>query len=275
MEASMTKPFDLALSYPQWQGSSRSIHILRGAKATAEVCSRFAPLVSLRETDATGDDHGVHHWHAIYDQFRQAQQVLAEHRPRRLLTAGGDCAVDIAAIDYLNGVYPNLQVIWIDAHMDANTPETSPSGYFHGMPVSAIMGFAPEPLRRLQGAPVKPERFKYYGIRVADPGDKAFGSTMGLRTLETNEAFSGPVHIHFDLDSLDPREFPYLSYPEPNGVSIDDAVALVRRIATQADLVGLTITEFAPANADEVRGGSVVIEQICRAATDMAASAVG
>lgn len=262
----MTAPFDLALGYLQWQGSSRSTHILRGAKAAAEVCARFAPLVSLRESEATGDDHNVRYWNAIHDHFCQAQRVLAEHRPRRLLTAGGDCAVDIAAIDYLNGIYPNLQVIWIDAHMDANTPGTSPSGYFHGMPVSAIMGFAPEPIRRLQGAPLTPDRFRYYGVRVSDAGDQAFGSAHGLRALEADHHFSGPVHIHFDLDSLDPIEFPYLAYREPDGVSVATALALVRRIALQADLVGLTITEFAPADAEEARQGSVVIEQICRAA---------
>ena len=263
----MTEPFDLALGYLQWQGSSRSTNILRGAKAAAEVCSRFAPLVPLHESEVTGHDHGVHYWNAILDHFCQAQRILAEHRPRRLLTAGGDCAVDIAAIDYLGGIYPDLQVIWIDAHMDANTPETSPSGYFHGMPVSAIMGFAPEPMRRLQGAPVMPERFRYYGVRVADSGDQAFGSTQSLRMLDTDHLFSGPVHIHFDLDVLDPIEFPYLAYREPDGVSVAAALALVRRIAAQADLVGLTITEFAPTNEEEARHGAVVIEQICRAAS--------
>lgn len=264
----MTKPFDLALGYLQWQGSSRSTHILRGAKAVAEVCSRFAPLASISESDATGDGHGVHYWDAIYDHFRQAQQILTEHRPRRLLTAGGDCAVDIAAIDYLHGIYPELQVIWIDAHMDANTPETSPSGCFHGMPVSAIMGHAPEPMRRLQGAPITPDRFKYYGVRVADVGDKAFGSAHGLRMLDADQPLSGPIHIHFDLDVLDPVEFPYLAYREPDGVSVTTALALVRRIAEQADLVGLTITEFAPANQDEARIGAGVIEQICQAASE-------
>jgi arginase len=266
----MAAPFDLALGYLQWQGSSRSTNILRGAKAVADVCSRFAPLASLSESDMTGDDHGVNHWNAIHDQFRQAQRMLAEHRPRRLLTAGGDCAVDIAAIDYLNGVYPDLQVIWIDAHMDANTPETSPSGYFHGMPVTAIMGYAPEPMRRLQGTPLTPERFRYYGVRVVgDSGDREFVSTHGLRALDTDHDFSGPVHIHFDLDVLDPVEFPYLAYREPDGVSVVTALALVRRIAAQADLVGLTITEFAPANDDEARKGALVVEQICQAATGM------
>ena len=264
----MTAPFDLALGYLQWQGSSRSTNILRGARAAAEVCSQFAPFVSLRESEASGDDHGVHHWNAIFDLFCQAQRVLAEHRPRRLLTAGGDCAVDIAAMDYLCGIYPDLQVIWIDAHMDANTPETSPSGCLHGMPVSAIMGFAPEPMRRLLGAPVTPERFSYYGVRVADAGDQAFGAAHGLRMLDTDRPFSGPVHIHFDLDVLDPVEFPYLAYREPDGVSVAAALALVRRVATEADLVGLTVTEFAPADADEARRGAVVISQICQAASD-------
>ena len=262
----MTEPFDLALGYPQWQGSSRSTNILRGAIAAADVCSQFAPFASIRESSETGDEHGVHHWNAIHDHFRQAQSILAEHRPRRLLTAGGDCAVDIAAIDYLNNAYPDLQVIWIDAHMDASTPETSPSGYFHGMPVSAIMGFAPEPMRRLQGLPVTPERFRYYGVRVPDAGDEAFRSALGLRDLETDHHFRGPVHIHFDLDVLDPIEFPYLAYREPNGVSVATALALVRRIATQADLVGLTITEFAPSNEDEAQRGAIIIEQICEAA---------
>jgi len=263
----MTEAFDMALGYLQWQGSSRSTHILRGAKAAAEVCSRFAPLVSLRESDATGDDHGVHEWNAILDLFCQAQRILAEHRPRRLLTAGGDCAVDIAAIDYLRGIYPDLQVIWIDAHMDANTPETSPSGCLHGMPVSAIMGLAPEPMRRLLGTPVTPERFRYHGVRVADSGDRAFGSAHGLRTLDPDHRFNGPVHIHFDLDVLDPVEFPYLAYREPDGLSVAAALALVRRIAAQADLVGLTITEFAPANEEEARHGAAVIAQICQAAS--------
>lgn len=52
---------------------------------------------------------------------------------------------------------------------------------------------------------------------------------MGLRTLHMDQAFSGPEHIHFDLDALDPIEFPYLSYREPADVSVAAALTLVRR----------------------------------------------
>lgn len=262
----MAAIFDLSLGYPQWQGSGRSDNLSRGAAATAIVCSGIAPLVSVSPSEAVGDAYGVHRWEAIIDQFQAAQAVLAERRPRRLLTAGGDCAVDIAPIDYLHGLYPNLSVIWIDAHPDANTPATSPSGNLHGMPVSAIMGHAPEPMRRLMGAPIDPARFRYHGIRTADEGDRAFQREHGLALLDPQDQVTGQVHIHFDLDALDPEEFPYLAYPESGGLAVAEAVALVGRIAAQADLVGLSITEFAPADDREAQAGSKVIAALCKAA---------
>ncbi|MEO5865817.1 MAG: arginase family protein, partial [Sphingomonas sp.] len=206
---------DLALSYPQWQGSGRSTHLPRGAAATGEVCARFAPLAAVPLSDADGDAHGVRRCHAIFDQFRAAQAILAERQPARLLTAGGDCAVDIAPIDYLHSRYPDLTVVWIDTHLDATTPATSPSGNFHGMPVSAIMGHAPAPMRALLRTPIDPARFFYCAVRIGDDGDEAFRAVHGLRTLDPAVLPTGPIHIHFDLDVLDPDEFPFLAYPEP------------------------------------------------------------
>jgi arginase len=158
-------------------------------------------------------------------------------------------------------------VIWIDAHLDANTPETSPSGNFHGMPVSAILGRAPEPMRRLLGIPLDPARFHYFGVRVGDDGDWALQRELGLQMLDPQTTLGGPVHIHFDLDVLDPREFPFLAYPD-GGLGIEDAIALVRRIARDADVVGLTVTEFAPSDDDEARLGSRVIARLCEAVID-------
>lgn len=259
-------PFDLSLSYPQWQGSGRHQHLPRGAEAAAAVCARFAPQRRVSPVDGgDGTAHGVHRWDAIFAQFRDAQDLLAASGATRVLTAGGDCAVDVAVIDYLRGVHPELQVIWIDAHLDANTPLTSPSGNFHGMPVAAILGRAPEPMQPFLRMPIEPARFRYFGIRVGDDGDWQLQRELDLRRLDPQAAFSGPVHIHFDLDALDPREFPYVAYPEGD-VPLDDALALVGRVAREADLVGLTITEFAPADEDEARAGSQVIERICEAA---------
>jgi arginase len=261
----MGSSFDLTLAYPQWQGSGRNENVPRGAAAAAEVCRRFAPLAKVPLSDATGDAHHVNRWNAVFEQFLSARDILAHHSPKRLLTAGGDCAVDVAAIDYLHGRYPDLTVIWIDAHLDANTPETSPGHNFHGMPVAALMGRAPEPMQSLLGAPLDPARFRYFGIQVGDEGDWALQREFDLKFLEEQTPIGGPVHIHFDLDVLEPGEFPYLAYTDGK-LAIDDAVALVGKIAQEADLVGLTITEFAPADDDAAQEGSKVIARICEAA---------
>lgn len=258
--------FDLALGYPQWQGSGRPQHLPRGAAAAAAVCAGFAPLETVPLDTGAGDAGGIRRWNAIFAQFRSAQDILARRQPRRVLTAGGDCAVDIAVIDYLVGQYPDLTVLWIDAHCDANTPETSPSGNLHGMPVTAILGHAPDAMRPLLRAPLDPTRFRYFGVEVGDDGDREFERTHGLRTLAPGETLNGPVHIHFDLDVLDPAEFPHLAYAD-GILSIGDALALVRRVSGEANIVGLTVTEFAPADDEAARDGSMVITRLCEAAT--------
>lgn len=261
--------FDLMLAYPQWQGSGRHQNLPRGAAATAAVCARFAPRADVPLSDAAGDDHGVVRWNALFEQFTAAQALLARHAPDRVLTAGGDCAADIAVIDYLAARYPDLHVVWIDAHYDANTPATSPSGNLHGMPVSAIMGHAPEPMRRLLQAPVSSDRFFYCYVRVGDQGELDFRREQVLAELDEAALAGRRVHIHFDLDALDPAEFPHLAYCEAGGPSIAETVALVRRIAAANDVVGLSITEFAPADDAATEAGSAVIARICEAALQL------
>lgn len=259
--------FDLSLAYSQWQGSGRPENLARGAAAAASICAQFAPQVHV---PLSGNDaeaaHGVRHWDAIFAQFRSAQTILTRSGARRVLTAGGDCAIDVAVIDYLNGIHPDLRVIWVDAHLDANTPATSPSGNFHGMPVSTILGRAPEPMRPYLGAPIDPARFHYVGAHVGDEGDWALQRELNLGMLDSQVSIGGPVHIHFDLDVLDPLEFPYVAYPDGR-LGVEDGIALVQRIARQAEVVGLTITEFAPSTEEEAREGGKIIARLCEAAT--------
>ena len=264
----MTSPerhFDLALAYPQWQGSGRHENLPRGALAAASVCAQLAPSVAVPLSENDSDAYGVCRWGAIFEQFQSAQAILAERRPQRVLASGGDCAVDVAVIDYLNALHPKLQVLWVDAHLDANTPETSPSGSFHGMPVAALFGYPPEPMLPLLGTPLDSAQFRYFGIQIGDQGDWAFQRAQSLQTFAQGDVLHGPVHIHFDLDVLDPVEFPHLAYTDGK-LTVEDAVALVREVAQQSDLVGFTVTEFSPADADAAQSGSVVIERLCKAA---------
>lgn len=257
--------FDLVLSYPQWQGSGRDEHLLRGALATADALRPFGPVERIGLSDQDEDRHGIVRFAPIAAQLDEAQNVLARRRPGRILTAGGDCAVDIAIIDYLVGEFTNLTVIWIDTHLDANTPETSPSGNLHGMPVAAIMGSAAPGLQDRLAHPLAPERFRYAWAHVADEGDRAFQTACGLQWLGEDESIAGPIHIHFDLDVLNPEEFPYLAYPDEGGMPVETAVALLRRLSSMGDVVGLTFTEFWPASDAEAAAGAATIRRLADA----------
>jgi arginase len=257
--------FDLALSYPQWHGSGRSAHLPRGAEAVAAICSRYAPLRSVPlagEGEAAG---GINRWTAILEQFHSAQAILDAVKPRRVLTAGGDCAVDVAVIDYLHRLYPDLTVIWVDAHLDANTEQTTPSGNFHGMPVAALIGSVPAALQGLLGPPLAASHFFYAAAHVGDDGEWQFQRDRGLDWWEPDRPLAGPVHVHFDLDALDPAEFPYVAYPEGR-LSMAAGLDIVRTAAAGGELVGLTITEFAPADQAAADAGSGFIERLCEAA---------
>lgn len=264
-----TPPFDLVLAFPQWQGSGRPQHLRRGADAAAGVCGRYGPLVRVPDAGEGAAGDGINRWSAIVEQYRSARAILGQRRPARLLTAGGDCGCDVAVIDYLHARYPDLTVLWVDAHLDANTPRTTPSGNFHGMPVATILGSAPAGLRAMLGAPLPPAQFRYVAARVGDEGEWAFQREHGLAWLAPEapvcESIPGPIHIHFDLDALDPRAFPHLAYPDGN-LPPESALALVRSAATGGNLVGLTITEFAPVDGRAASEGGRFIERLCDAA---------
>ena len=261
-----TTSFDLVLAYPQWQGSGRPENLRRGADAAAAVCAAFGPISRIPDAGEGVPMGGVNQWSAILEQFRSANALLAERQPSRLLTAGGDCACDIAAIDYLHRRHPDLTVIWVDAHLDANSPDTSPSGNFHGMPVAAIMGEAPAELQVLLGPALPSAQFRYVSAHVGDAGDWAFQRERELAWLGADELVAGPIHIHFDLDALDPAAFPYLSYPDGR-LTLEAGLEVVRGAARSGTIVGLTVTEFAPSDAQAATNGSQYIRQLCEAAT--------
>ncbi|MEQ1509937.1 MAG: arginase family protein [Sphingopyxis sp.] len=258
--------FDLAMGYAQWQGSGRPENLPRGADEIARICAGYAPLETVPISAANVSGSGINRWDALLDQFLAAQAILRKHEPASVLTAGGDCAVDIVVIDYLLRLYPDLTVIWIDSHLDANTTKTSPSGNFHGMPVSTILGAPPAELQPHLGSALQSRAFRYFWAHVGDQGDWDFQHENELTWLKDDERFPGPIHIHFDLDVFDPAEFPHLAYPEKNGLTIDAAIALLRRLASENRVVGLTITEFAPGDAAGATAGGQIVSRLIESA---------
>src|SRR5207244_896315 len=142
------------------------------------------------------------------------------------LVLGGDHSIAMGSVAGVLDAFGDVGVLWIDAHGDINTPETSPSGNVHGMPVAALLGKT-DLGARLDWGPrsVKPERVVFLGTRTLDPGERQTIRDLDIRMFtmseidqrgvttcvrEAIERLEGPggIHISFDIDAVDPLEAP-------------------------------------------------------------------
>jgi arginase len=127
-----------------------------------------------------------------------------------------------------------IAVIWIDAHGDLNTPETSPSGNLWGMPFRML----------LDAGVVAPEDAALVGARSLDPPEVEYMDAVGIddsvdRALDGADA----VYVALDLDVLDPTEVDVL-IPEPDGFSSDQLEELLRDLKSKASIAGIGVTGF-------------------------------
>ncbi|MEU4516259.1 arginase family protein [Nonomuraea wenchangensis] len=134
-----------ALCVPQWQGSAsdRAPRLMAGARRAAGLVPADA-VVTVPVVEAGGDKAaGVRAFDVLVENQRLTREALAGIDDR-VITVGGDCAVDIAPIAAARARYGDaLTVLWIDAHPDVYSPRTLPSGAFHGMVVRALLGDGP------------------------------------------------------------------------------------------------------------------------------------
>lgn len=165
--------------------------------------------------------------------------AIAADLPERPLVVGGCCCAHIGAVEGLAARYERLAVVWLDAHGDLNTPETSPSGNLWGMPLRMI----------LDSAAVRLEDVVLVGARNLDPPEALFVTRAGLaigsdgiaRALEGVDA----VYVALDCDVLDPSEVASF-VPEPKGMTLAEADRLLRRVADAAPVAGAGVTGSLP-----------------------------
>lgn len=246
---------------PQWQGSSssRAMQLIDGAEAIAGDLPRAATIALDAPTEA-GDAQGtaVLRASALARMRERISDAVASTAPgEHAVTVGGDCGVALGAVSAIAG--DDLAIVWIDAHADLNTPESSPSGAFHGMVLRAILGDGVDPLRLDPGLP--PSRVVLAGTRSLDAEEQRFIDEHGIRVIPVS-ALSDPdtlveavvatgaarVHVHVDLDALDPSEITGVSFAEPFGAAAADVAASIRRLRERVPLAGATITEFSPSS---------------------------
>lgn len=248
---------------PEWQasGSSRAMRLMDGADAIrGDLPSAATRLVDvpLEAGDAQGS--GVHRMSSIAivrDRLRDELESITGP----VITIGGDCGVELAAIAHADS--PDVAVVWFDAHPDLNTPESSPSGAFTGMVLRTLLGEGPAAL--VPATPVDSARLVLAGVRAFDPAEEQFVAERGIRVLGVDDlgveslvaaveaTGATSVYVHIDLDVLDPEDVAGIDYPEPWGVRTPALVELVKGLVARFRLAGAGVTEFAPATpADAV-----------------------
>lgn len=168
------------------------------------------------------------------DTLEEEIAAVAASLPVRPLVLGGSCCAHVGAAQELARRHPGLSILWLDAHGDLNTPETSPSGNAWGMPLRMIIDSGPIECR------VPAERVHLVGTRNLDPPEVEYIAAAGVR-LDDAQARS-PVYVALDCDVLDDDEVASFM-PEPAGLS----VAEVERIVSGLDgVVGMGVTGLRP-----------------------------
>ncbi len=255
------------LVVPQWQGSpsSRAMQLIDGAQAIAGDLPRSATTVldvPMEAGESLGT--GIHRLSALQRVRAMVADALDAHAAAApdepVLTIGGDCGIALAPIAHAARRFPELAVVWIDAHPDLNSPDSSPSGAFAGMVLRAVIGDGAPGLSLPEGT-VAAGRIVVGGARSFDDPELAAVSELGITALTVEALRDGEalaeavlatgadaVYVHVDIDALDPAEIAGNAHPEPFGVTVAELTAALARLRARVPLVGASLAGYSPAS---------------------------
>lgn len=268
----------IRLVYPQWQGGDITRWIpeisdpalaARGYYLGAQLLDFLAPdngqpkftVPVNTEAKERKTVDGVLDRDDIALQTKAALDILNVEKPDKIVTLGGECSVSVAPFTYLADKYKDdVAMIWIDAHPDITLPGDVYTGY-HAMAVTACMGLGDKDIVSQLPARISPEKILFvglrdwerdeikarqqeYGIKHLSPEDVATDSSAVIDWLKKCKA--SRVVVHFDMDVLAPAEIIAAVGVVPDGMKVADVVRVINDIASEKELVGLTVAEPMP-----------------------------
>lgn len=276
----MTAGDHLRLVWPQWQGAgTESVRALapefpfdvarRGYAVGTAVLQAVLPdhdgptayVPVVMDDTGLAERDGIEAKTVVLDQLRAALSIVAEHRPAKITTLGGECSVSMAPFAYLIGRYgDDLAIVWIDSHPDMGTGASAYPGY-HAMVVSALTGHGDAELLSILPATTSPNRValagmhdwtdpelppiaEQWGLTVFGPDSLRASSTTLLDWIRSTGA--SKVALHFDVDTIDADEIQLGLGADRGGLTSEQARRVVADIDAGFEVVGLTIAEFIP-----------------------------
>jgi arginase len=225
-------------------------------------------------------------------QIAAACEVLAARvcealsRHKLPLVLGGDHSIAVGTVagvaHHFHALGKEIGLIWLDAHADMNTPETSPSGNVHGMPLACILGNGPEPLTGLAGfrPMVDARNAVIVGLRDVDQLERPHVKNSGIRAftmrdiderglravMEEAIAIAGEgtagIHVSLDMDFCDPVHAPGVGTPVRGGATYREAHLAMEMICDSRRLVSMEVVEVNPVIDERNRTADFAVELI-------------
>lgn len=202
------------------------------------------------------------------------------------LVLGGDHSVAVGTVSGISQFFrrrgQKIGLIWLDAHADMNTPESSPSGNVHGMPLACIVGLGPPELTDLFGyrPKVDPQRTVIVGLRDVDQLEKPHVRQSGVRAFTMRDiderglrsvmqeairvASSGAagLHLSLDLDFVDPKDAPGVGTPVRGGATYREAHLAMEMICDSGRMVSMEVVEVNPVIDESNRTADLAVELV-------------
>ena len=231
--------------------------------------------------------------HARYlAEIVRASRLLCRKVERALeqeqfpLVLGGDHSIAIGTISGIGSFCRHtgrrLGLLWVDAHGDINTPETSPSGNIHGMPLAAVLGYGPPALTDIgvPGAKLDPANVALVGVRSLDEGEKHRLKALGVQVHTMSDIdrhgvhrvmkqalarVSGGtdyVHVSVDLDAVDPTIAPGVGTPVKGGLNYREAHLIMELVADAGVMTSLELVEVNPILDDRNTSAAFAVELV-------------
>jgi arginase len=241
--------------------------------------------VAIPEQKKEGDPHAKYLKEIVATCTKHAEMVLKTlemgHVP---LVLGGDHSVAAGTMAGVAEFYrrqeKKIGLIWIDAHADINTPDTSPSGNVHGMPIAAILGLGPADLANIYdfSPKVQPENCVLVGVRDIDAREKENIKESGIevytmrdideRGMRTviEEALrvagrgTAGYHVSLDMDWIDPEDAPGVGTPVRGGASYREGHLAMEIIADHGRMTSFEIVEVNPVIDEHNRTADLAVE---------------
>jgi arginase len=205
------------------------------------------------------------------------------------LVLGGDHSIAVGTVSGMANHYrkrgQRIGLVWVDAHADMNTPEISPSGNVHGMPLACCIGRGPEALTHLFGfAPkVDPRNVALVGIRSVDDKEKRIVQQTGVNVFTMRDiderglrqvmqdailaATDGTAgfHVSYDMDSVDPHEAPGVGTPVKGGITYREAHLVMETLGDTDKITSLEIVEVNPVIDEANKTALLAVELVMSA----------